>query len=61
VVDETITHAAGATTASGMTRADFERVIRGSGREPFERDSTYKRVVRRAAAASVSAAEPAIV
>jgi aminodeoxyfutalosine synthase len=46
VVDETITHAAGATTASGTTRADFERVIRESGREPFERDSEYRRVVR---------------
>ena len=50
VVDETITHAAGATTASGMTRAEFERVIRESGREPFERDSEYRRVVRAASA-----------
>jgi aminodeoxyfutalosine synthase len=46
VVDETITHAAGATTASGTTRAEFERVIRESGREPFERDSEYRRVLR---------------
>jgi aminodeoxyfutalosine synthase len=46
VVDETITHAAGATTASGMTRQDFERMIRETGREPFERDSGYRRVVR---------------
>jgi aminodeoxyfutalosine synthase len=46
VVDETITHAAGATTASGMTRTDFERLIRESGREPFERDAEYRRVVR---------------
>ena len=46
VVDETITHAAGATTASGMTRTDFERMIRESGREPFERDAEYRRVVR---------------
>ncbi len=46
VVDETITHAAGATTASGMTRTDFERIIRESGREPYERDSEYRRVVR---------------
>jgi aminodeoxyfutalosine synthase len=46
VVDETITHAAGATTASGMTRKEFERVIRESGREPFERDSEYRRIVR---------------
>jgi aminodeoxyfutalosine synthase len=47
VVDETITHAAGATTASGMTRTEFERIIRESGREPFERDAQYRRVVRR--------------
>ncbi len=46
VVDETITHAAGATTASGLTRTDFERIIRESGREPFERDSEYRRIVR---------------
>jgi aminodeoxyfutalosine synthase len=46
VVDETITHAAGAKTASGMTRQEFERVIRESGREPFERDSQYRRVIR---------------
>ncbi|MGH9318117.1 MAG: aminofutalosine synthase MqnE [Thermoanaerobaculia bacterium] len=46
VVDETITHAAGATTASGLTRREFERIIRESGREPFERDADYRRVVR---------------
>ena len=46
VVDETITHAAGATTASGMSRTEFESLIRESGREPFERDAEYRRVVR---------------
>ncbi len=46
VVDETITHAAGAKTASGMTRREFERMIRETGREPFERDSRYRRVER---------------
>jgi aminodeoxyfutalosine synthase len=46
VVDETITHAAGATTASGLARTDFERIIRESGREPYERDSEYRRVIR---------------
>lgn len=51
VVDETITHAAGAQTASGLTRTEFERIIRQSGREPFERDADYRRVVRGAAAA----------
>jgi aminodeoxyfutalosine synthase len=53
VVDETITHAAGATTASGMTRTDFERLIRESGREPVERDARYRRVIR-----TGSSAEP---
>jgi aminodeoxyfutalosine synthase len=56
VVDETITHAAGATTASGMTRLEFERMIRESGREPFERDSEYRRVVRRGPAVEPAAA-----
>jgi aminodeoxyfutalosine synthase len=46
VVDETITHAAGATTASGLSRVDFERIIRESGREPVERDASYRRIVR---------------
>jgi aminodeoxyfutalosine synthase len=46
VVDETITHAAGAATASGLSRADFERMILESGREPVERDAAYSRVVR---------------
>jgi len=32
-----------------MTRSDFERIIRESGREPFERDSEYRRVSRRGA------------
>ncbi len=54
VVDETITHAAGATTASGLTRTDFERIIRDSGREPFERDSEYRRVVRGSGLSMVS-------
>lgn len=49
VVDETITHAAGATTSSGLTRSEFERLIRETGREPFERDAAYRRVVRDAA------------
>ncbi len=31
VTEETITHAAGATTSSGLTRAEMERMIRGAG------------------------------
>ena len=46
VTEETITHAAGAKTESGLPRAEMERMIRGAGREPFERDAFYERVVR---------------
>ncbi|MEO8587440.1 MAG: hypothetical protein ABI584_14840, partial [Acidobacteriota bacterium] len=46
VTEETITHAAGATTESGLSRAAMERMIRGAGRDPFERDAFYERVVR---------------
>jgi aminodeoxyfutalosine synthase len=49
VTEETITHAAGAKTSSGLTRAEMDRMIRGAGREPFERDAYYERVVRDAA------------
>lgn len=56
VVDETITHAAGATTSSGLTRSQFERLIRETGREPFERDADYRRVVRDAAGIPAAAA-----
>jgi aminodeoxyfutalosine synthase len=49
LVEETITHAAGATTERGMTRTAFEQMIRETGREPFERDSDYRRVIRPAA------------
>lgn len=46
VTEETITHAAGAKTSAGLSRAEMERMIRGAGREPFERDAYYERVVR---------------
>jgi aminodeoxyfutalosine synthase len=46
VTEETITHAAGAKTESGLSRAEMERMIRGAGRDPFERDAYYERVVR---------------
>ena len=46
VTEETITHAAGAKTEAGLSRAEMERMIRGAGREPFERDAFYERVVR---------------
>jgi len=46
VTEETITHAAGAKTEPGLSRAEMERMIRGAGRDPFERDAFYERVVR---------------
>ncbi len=46
VTEETITHAAGATTEAGLSRLEMERLIRSAGREPFERDAFYERVVR---------------
>lgn len=46
VTEETITHAAGAKTEAGLSRVAMERLIRGAGREPFERDAFYERVVR---------------
>jgi aminodeoxyfutalosine synthase len=45
VVDEKITHDAGATTPFGVTRAELVRLIRESGREPWQRDTTYSRAV----------------
>jgi aminodeoxyfutalosine synthase len=46
VTEETITHAAGAKTQSGLSRVEMERMIRGAGRDPFERDAYYERVLR---------------
>src|SRR5262249_41674614 len=41
VVDEKITHDAGATSPFGVTRGELIRLIRESGREPWQRDTTY--------------------
>jgi aminodeoxyfutalosine synthase len=46
VVEEKIYHDAGATTPQGMTRKDLIRLITAAGREPFERDTMYRPVVR---------------
>ena len=53
IIEETITHAAGASTAQGMTHVEMVRLIRATGREPVERDTLY-RPVHRAAAANPS-------
>jgi len=45
VVDEKITHDAGATSPFGVTRGELIRLIRDSGREPWQRDTTYSRAV----------------
>ena len=46
VVEERIYHAAGAETSQGLRRNELLRLIREAGREPVERDTTYRRVER---------------
>ena len=45
-MEEKIYHDAGATTAQHLRRKDLLRLIREAGREPVERDTTYKPVSR---------------
>jgi aminodeoxyfutalosine synthase len=44
IVEERITHTAGATSAKGLTRKELERMIRTAGFEPVARDSFYNPV-----------------
>jgi len=46
VVEERITHAAGAETPQALSRAELVHLIREAGREPVERDTVYN-IVRR--------------
>src|SRR5215467_1565932 len=46
VIEEKIYHDAGATTPQGMRRQDLVRLIREAGRDPIERDTLYRPVVR---------------
>ena len=46
VIEEKIYHDAGATTPQGMRRSDLMRLIREAGRDPVERDTLYRKVVR---------------
>jgi aminodeoxyfutalosine synthase len=46
VIEEKIYHDAGATTPQGLRRGELERLIREAGREPVERDTMYRPVVR---------------
>ena len=53
VVEEKIYHDAGATTSQGLRRQDLLRLIREAGREPSERDTAYRPVVRQESAFTV--------
>ena len=53
VVEEKIYHDAGATTAQHLRRQDLLRLIREAGREPVERDTTYRPVTRSESALTV--------
>ncbi len=46
VVEEKIYHDAGASTPQMMTRQELIRLIREAGREPVERDTLYRPIVR---------------
>jgi aminodeoxyfutalosine synthase len=46
VVHELIYHDAGAKTPEGMTTEQLHQLIREAGREPIERDTLYRRVIR---------------
>jgi aminodeoxyfutalosine synthase len=53
VVEEKIYHDAGATTAQHLRRQDILRLIREAGREPVERDTSYRPVTRTESAFTV--------
>lgn len=46
LVEEKIYHDAGATTTQSMRRGELLRIIRDAGRDPVERDTLYRPVVR---------------
>jgi aminodeoxyfutalosine synthase len=46
VIEEKIYHDAGATTPQGLRRSGLVRLIREAGREPVERDTLYRSVIR---------------
>jgi aminodeoxyfutalosine synthase len=45
-VEERIYHDAGATTSQSLRRTELLRLIREAGRDPVERDTTYRPVQR---------------
>ena len=54
VIEEKIYHDAGATTPQGLRRQELVRLIREAGREPIERDTLYRPVVRTDTSVTVS-------
>ena len=44
IVEEHITHDAGATTAQGLTESELRGMIRAAGFEPVRRDAFYNTV-----------------
>src|ERR1700689_1121962 len=46
VVEEKISHDAGATTSQNLRRGELLRLVREAGREPMERDTLYRPVER---------------
>jgi aminodeoxyfutalosine synthase len=55
VIEEKIYHDAGATTPQGLRRQELVRLIHEAGREPIERDTLYRPVVRTETSITVSA------
>ena len=53
VVEERIYHDAGATTSQSLRRTELLRLIREAGRDPVERDTTYRPVQRNETAFTV--------
>lgn len=45
IIEERITHTAGAKSAKGLTQNEMERMIRAAGFEPVQRDSFYNPVL----------------
>jgi aminodeoxyfutalosine synthase len=58
VVEEKIAHDAGATTRQAMTRDELVALIREAGKEPAERDTLYRPVLRAEACGLAQAARP---
>ena len=54
VIEEKIYHDAGATTPQGLRRQELVRLIREAGRDPIERDTLYRPVVRTETSVTVS-------